>query len=166
MADPATGHELHYDALQTLPLTLAQSTDAAPSASQAAEVLAAGIPEVSNAMVEDFRLNDIVRMVLETMLRALGARRIVFCLREVKTERMTGRFGLGEGSADAVRALAVPLKDADDLFAAVCQRGADTLIADATEERVRAVCRHGSSAASMPRAFCCCRCRSSSVPLR
>ncbi|WP_312302274.1 protein kinase domain-containing protein [Diaphorobacter nitroreducens] len=138
LADPATGHELHYDALQTLPLTLAQSTDAAPSVSQAAEVLAAGIQEVSNAMVEDFRLNDIVRMVLETMLRALGARRIVFCLREVKTERMTGRFGLGEGSADAVRALAVPLKDADDLFAAVCQRGADTLIADATEERVRA----------------------------
>ena len=37
-----------------------------------------------------------------------------------------------------MRALAVPLKDADDLFAAVCQRGADTLIADATEERVRA----------------------------
>ena len=86
-ADPATGHELHYDALQTLPLTRAQSTDAAPAASQAAEVLAAGIQEVSNAMVEDFRLNDIVRMVLETMLRALGARRIVFCLRGRKPSR-------------------------------------------------------------------------------
>ena len=132
----AAVHELHYDATQTLPVTLALPADAAPSSAQAAEVLASGIQEVSNAMVEDFKLNDIVRMILETMLRALGARRIVFCLREVKTERMTGRFGLGEGSAEAVRALAVPLKDAGDLFAIVCQRGADTLIADATDARM------------------------------
>ncbi|WP_404300393.1 HDOD domain-containing protein [Alicycliphilus denitrificans] len=130
-------HELHYDATQTLPITLVLPAHARPSTAQAAEVLAGGIQEVSNAMVEDFRLNDIVRMILETMLRALGARRIVFCLRDVKTERMTGRFGLGEGSAEAVRALAVPLKDTGDLFAVVCQRGADTLIADAAEQRMR-----------------------------
>ena len=39
-------------------------------------------------------------MILETMFRALGFRRIVFCLRDPKTETLTGRFGLGEG-ADA-----------------------------------------------------------------
>ena len=71
------------------------------------------------------------------MFRALGARRMVFCLRDAKTDIMTGRFGLGEGSEEAVRAMAVPLKVPGDLFAAVCLRGADTLINDATEPRMQ-----------------------------
>lgn len=136
--DPATVHELHYDATQVLPATLELPIDGPPLAAQAVEVLASGIQEVSNAMVEEFKLNHIVRIVMETMLRALGAQRIVFCLRDVKTECMTGRFGLGEGSAEAMRALAVPLREGGDLFALVCQRGADTLIADTSEERLRA----------------------------
>jgi general stress protein 26 len=37
-----------------------------------------------------------------------------------------------------VRALKVPLKVPGDLFAAVCLRGADTLINDATEPRMQA----------------------------
>ncbi|MNW15467.1 hypothetical protein D3C71_2139820 [compost metagenome] len=60
-------------------------------------------------MVESFQLNDVLRMILETMFRALGFRRMVFCLRDAKTEVLTGRFGLGEGSEAAVRAMKVPL---------------------------------------------------------
>ncbi|WP_052382576.1 serine/threonine protein kinase [Comamonas granuli] len=119
------------------------STDAAPPApgqepgmprlAQTAEILASGIQDITNAMVDDgFKLNDVLRMILETMLRALGARRIVFCLRDARTDVVTGRFGLGEDSEAAVRALAVPLKASGDLFSAVCLKGADTLIRDAT----------------------------------
>jgi hypothetical protein len=89
-------------------------------------------------MVESFKLNDVLRMILETMFRALSFRRIVFCLRDPKTETITGRFGLGEANQDAVRAMRVPLKAEGDLFAAVCARGADTLISDATEARMAA----------------------------
>ena len=77
-------------------------------------------------------------MILETMFRALGFRRMVFCLREARTDLLTGRFGLGEGSDAAVRAMRIPLAAQGDLFAAVCQRGADTLINDATEPRMQA----------------------------
>lgn len=63
---------------------------------------------------------------------------MVFCLRDPRTDVLTGRFGLGEGSEAAVRALRVPLKVPGDLFAAVCLRGADTLIGDATEPRMQA----------------------------
>ena len=106
---------------------------------QVAEVLSAGIQDITNAMVDEgFKLNDVLRMILETMFRALGARRMVFCLRAAKTDVLTGRFGLGEGNDVAVRAMAVPLKTPGDLFAAVCLRGADTLIADATEPRMQA----------------------------
>ena len=104
----------------------------------AAEVLAAGIADITNSMVENFKLNEVLRMILETMFRALGFRRVVFCLRDPKTDTLTGRFGLGEG-ADAVAAqFRVPLKGGTDLFSAVCAKGADTLISDATVAHIAA----------------------------
>jgi eukaryotic-like serine/threonine-protein kinase len=93
-------------------------------------------------VAESFKLNEVLRMVLETMFRALGCRRIVFCLREPKTNTLTGRFGLGEGAAEACKAICVPLTlkpgAVPDLFAAVCAKGADTLIADATVPAIAA----------------------------
>ena len=108
----------------------------------AANMLAAGIQDITNTMVEDFKLNEVLRMILETMLRALGFRRIVFCLRDPKTEMLTGRFGLGEGVEQVCPKFKVPLKPvpgaAIDLFGAVCTKGADTLIADATVPQIAA----------------------------
>ncbi|MGK2901087.1 MAG: protein kinase domain-containing protein [Burkholderiaceae bacterium] len=97
-----------------------------------AEVLAAGIQDITNTMVENFKLNDVLRMILETMYRALGFRRVVFCLRDARTETLTGRFGLGDGAEAVAKSFKVPLKAGGDLFAAVCVKGADTLITDAT----------------------------------
>ena len=131
---------LELRAAQALPLPAVLETQAAGkvSAAQVNEVLAAGIQDITNAMVENFQLNDVLRMILETMFRALGFRRMVFCLREVRTDLLTGRFGLGEDSENAVRAMKVPLKTPGDLFTAVCVRGADTLINDATQARMQA----------------------------
>ena len=125
--DSLSSHELHA----TLPQPLVpQPMD------NAAEVMAAGIQDITNSMVENFRLNEVLRMILETMFRALGFRRIVFCLRDPKTETLTGRFGLGEGAERVSARFKVPLKASGDLFAAVCTKGADTLISDATVEHI------------------------------
>ena len=136
--DAIRSHELKASESQPLPAVLASQAGGAVSVAQVNEVLAAGIQDITNAMVDSFQLNDVLRMILETMFRALGFRRMVFCLRDAKTEVLTGRFGLGEGSEVAVRAMKVPLKAPGDLFAAVCLRGADTLINDATEPRMQA----------------------------
>ncbi|MDT8998458.1 HDOD domain-containing protein [Paucibacter sp. APW11] len=107
---------------------------------QAAETLAAGIQDITNVMVENFKLNEVLRMILETIYRGLGFRRVVFCLRDPKQEMLTGRFGLGEGVEAVVSQFRVPLRTPAggqaDLFSAVCQKGADTLIADATAEKI------------------------------
>ena len=118
------------------------STAPAPPRSTApavnvAELLASGVQDITNHMVTDgCKLNEILRMILETMYRALGFRRIVFCLRDARTDTLTGRFGLGDRAAEVAAAMKVPLKQkagaAPDLFTAVCCKGADTLIADAT----------------------------------
>ncbi|UXH77010.1 serine/threonine protein kinase [Roseateles amylovorans] len=110
------------------------------SPEQAAATLAAGIQDITNAMVESFKLNEILRMILETMYRGLGFRRVIFCLRDPKTEMLTGRFGLGDGVEAVVPLFKVPLRVmpgvAADLFTAVCTKGVDTLIADASQPRI------------------------------
>ena len=104
----------------------------------ASEVLAAGIQDITNSMVESFKLNDVLGMILETMFRALGFRRIVFCLRDPKQDALTGRFGLGDNAQAVAANFKVPLKAGSDLFAAVCIKGADTLITDATVANIAA----------------------------
>ncbi|APW39724.1 hypothetical protein RD110_23050 [Rhodoferax koreense] len=103
---------------------------------QVADLLAAGVHDIATAMSEPFQVNDVVRMVIETMFRALSFQRIVFCLRDAKTDTLVGRLGLGEGWLATAHAMKVPLKTPGDLFAAVCLKGADTLIADTTEPRI------------------------------
>jgi eukaryotic-like serine/threonine-protein kinase len=125
-------------------LKLPPRADAGPPP---AELLAAGIQDVTASLVADeFRLEAVLRMVLETMLRALGLRRVVFCLRDPKTDTLSGRFGLGDDAPALCRVFRVPLHEAagaaPDLFAVVCRKGVDTLIDDS---------RAGTTAARLPR---------------
>ena len=124
-------------ALQATPVEPAEAAAAAVEPS-AADILTAGILDITHAMVEDFKLSDVLRMILETMFRAMRFQRIIFCMRDTKTDALTGRFGLGEGVEALAKSFHVPLKasDAPDLFTAVCLKGADTLINDATEARI------------------------------
>jgi hypothetical protein len=101
------------------------------------ETLTAGIQDITNAMVDDFKLSDVLRMILETMFRAMDFDHIIFCMRDAKTETMTGRFGLGDGVEQYVKSFKSPLKGATpDLFAVVCNKGTDTMISDASEPRL------------------------------
>lgn len=137
--DSLTPHQLQATVAAYAPtLVEAAPEHAAPPAVNAAEVLAAGIADITNSMVESFKLNEVLRMILETMFRALGFRRIVFCLRDPKTDTLTGRFGLGDGAERVAQQFKVPLKGGTDLFAAVCAKGADTLISDATAGQIAA----------------------------
>ena len=114
--------------------------DLPPPAVDATSILTNGIQDITNSLVESFRLNDVLQMILETMLRALNCRRVVFCLRDARTGQLTGRLGLGEG-ADVVRDLfKVPLVlrpgENPELFTAVCLKQVDTLIADASAPNI------------------------------
>jgi serine/threonine protein kinase len=138
--DSLTPHELQATVTafqETLVAAGAGQTLVAPRA-DAAELLAAGIADITNSMVENFKLNEVLRMILETMFRALGFRRVVFCLRDPKTDTLTGRLGLGETADVVAKQFKVPLKGGVDLFAAVCGKGADTLITDATVANIAA----------------------------
>jgi len=132
-----------HDALQSMELQATQAVPATQGVTAADEhrrvtdMLAAGIADITNLMVEDFKLTDVLRMIIETMFRAMDFQRVVFCLRDPKTESLTGRFGLGADVERVVAQFKVSLKAANpDLFAAVSAKGADTMINDATEPRI------------------------------
>jgi eukaryotic-like serine/threonine-protein kinase len=135
--DSLSGHELQPTQVMepTMPLNEQQI-----SREHATETLAAGIQDITNVMVENFKLNEVLRMILETIYRGLGFRRVVFCLRDSRTETLTGRFGLGDGVEAVAPLFKVPLRSPagshPDLFAAVCQKGVDTLIADASIPKI------------------------------
>ena len=121
------------------------------------DMLAAGVQDITDTLAgETFRLNEVLRMVLETMYRALAFQRIVFCLRDASASRLHGRFGLGDRAAALSPLFEVPLRwpasQAPDLFGAVCLKGSDTLIDDsrrpAIEKRLPAWYRRQVNAPS------------------
>lgn len=139
-AAPDTLAPLELHATLSVPAaTVTQTGDAAPlpDAQRVAQTLAAGIQDITNAMVEDVKLSDLLRMILETMFRAMAFQRIIFCMRDPKTDALTGRFGLGKEVENLVKLFNVSLKDSTpDLFTAVCHKGSDAMISDASEAHI------------------------------
>jgi hypothetical protein len=128
---PSTRAKAHRLLEPAAPHTLGAS--AAHGSEHAQKMLSAGIADVTASLAADsFKLNEVLQVILETMLRALNAHRVIFSLRDPKTGVLTGRLGLGE-DVDALRALFkvdAHAGAAPDLFSAACMKGADTLIVD------------------------------------
>ncbi len=143
-ADSLSPHALQATAIagatsgpgQSEPTSTGEAQNRLGASAPAADVLAAGIQDITNSMVENFKLNEVLRMILETMFRALEFRRIVFCLRDPKTNTLTGRFGLGDNAAAVAQAFKVSLNPTNDLFTAICLKGMDTLISDTSSGTV------------------------------
>ena len=96
--------------------------------------LTQGLDKVRQAVVaKKLRLNEVLNLVLQTIQQTLNLRCVVFCLREPRTGHLVGRMAVGAGSSDISAAFRVTPESAagTDLFAAVCAKGADLLIADA-----------------------------------
>jgi eukaryotic-like serine/threonine-protein kinase len=103
----------------------------------AQDVLAAGIQDISNSLVDDFALNDILRIILETMYRAMGFKRVLLALRDGKTGQMTGRFGLGPEVGELARQFHFPLNaQLNDVFLLSTGKGVDIIINDIDDPKI------------------------------
>jgi len=99
-------------------------------------VLAAGIQDISNSLVEDFKLNDILRIILETMYRAMGFEHVLLCLKDVKSGMMSGRFGFGADVSELAKIFRYPLAFEPDVFHAATSKGVDIIITDIDDPRI------------------------------
>ena len=99
-------------------------------------ILMAGIQDISNTLVEDFKLNDVLRIILETMYRAKGFKRVVLCVRDARNNTMLGRFGFGPDSLEVSKRFSFSLAYTPDIFHAALSKGVDILITDTSDPKI------------------------------
>lgn len=99
--------------------------------------LASCSQEVSETLVGEFQLNELLQMILETVYRSLGAERIVLATLSNKRQALVGRVGFGEGVSTFVHGFAVPLAESNDIFRLSLARNADILIDDSGQRTMR-----------------------------
>lgn len=119
-----------------LPPSTARSAEGPPENAEAA--LASGIQDITNTLVGEYRLNDLLRMILETMIRGMDFGHAVLCLRDAKRNAMVARFGLGESVDDHVRSLRFPMAGAPNVFQLALQKNLDIFIQDTADEKLAA----------------------------
>jgi len=101
-------------------------------------ILMAGIQDISNTLVEDFKLNDVLRIILETMYRAKGFKRVILCVRDARSNSMLGRFGFGPDATEMSKHFNFPMAFTPDIFHAALSKGVDILINDTKDPKIAA----------------------------
>ena len=99
--------------------------------------LTAGIEDISDALVSGYSQSDLLRMILETIFCSLPFSRVMFCIRDAKTNRMTGRFGLGEGVEELTNEFSFSMKYEPDVFHVSLTKARDIYIEDTFSEKVK-----------------------------
>jgi hypothetical protein len=100
------------------------------------DVLSGGIQDITNAMVEGSSLNDILRIIIETIYTGIGFDHVIFALRTPQRAAMTGRFGLGENINRLVGHFQFDLDFVPDVFHVALQRNIDVFITDTGDPKI------------------------------
>jgi HD-like signal output (HDOD) protein len=99
-------------------------------------ILSAGIQDVTNTLVEDFNLNDVLQMVLETMYRGMNFHRVLIFVRDSKANMMRARFGFGMDIDRVLTKLQFPAPFQPDVFHVALEKGVDIVIEDVTADNI------------------------------
>lgn len=116
----------------------AATPDTGPSQqAQCHEQLAQGVQDLASRLLQEVKLNDLLRDVLNVLQRAAGFRRVVFCIREVRTAALVERVIAHAPGADERRTerLRIALDDPHDSLGVLTAKGADVWIAGFVRHR-------------------------------
>jgi serine/threonine protein kinase len=126
------------DAAAPAPAPPAAAAQPAVDAAHRSALLSAGIQDITNSLVGEYQLNDILRMILETMYRGIGFTRVLLCVRDPAANCLKGRFGLGPDIQRIIQSgFGVPLGANRDVFHATVSGGADVHIEDLNAQAIR-----------------------------
>ncbi|MEN6630433.1 MAG: HDOD domain-containing protein [Sulfuricella sp.] len=117
--------------------TLLEPAESRPNADDARAILTAGIQDISNSLVDNCSLNDILRMILETMYRSMGFQHVLLCIKDGKQNVMQGRFGFGADINPMAKNFKFPLSYSADVFHAAISKGVDILISDINDPKIK-----------------------------
>jgi serine/threonine protein kinase len=131
VVDVTAGAADALDALTHTATGLAGSgaLDSSAGASAAA-TLTAGIQDLTNTLVGEYDLNDILRIILETMYRGMAFSHVLLCTRDARSNSLQARFGFGVRSDEYLKKFRVPLGQTQDVFQVALDKNVDLFIAD------------------------------------
>ena len=117
-------------------LRLAPLAEPTPAALRSQALLSAGAHDLALMLAATpMRVNEVLLKLLQTLHNALGLQRVLLCLRDARGHELQGRLGLGEQAMALAPLFRIPLLPgaaAPSLFSALCLKGVDTLITDAS----------------------------------
>ncbi|MFK8068383.1 MAG: HDOD domain-containing protein [Gammaproteobacteria bacterium] len=96
-------------------------------------ILMDGFTEISNTLLGDFELNDLINMILETIYRGMGFERVVFCLKDNRKNLIFARFGLGLDIENIIPNFKYPIKAGSDLFNVAINKHRDFVVIDSAD---------------------------------
>lgn len=93
-------------------------------------ILGDGIQDVTNTLVGEYKLNDVLQMVLETIYRGLGFDHVLIFSRDPKQGMMVARFGFGQNIAELLPRFRFSLAFEADVFHLALEKALDVVIED------------------------------------
>ncbi len=103
-------------------------------------IFAKGIQDINSAILGNFSLNDIMRIVLETMYRGMqlsGEAKALFLIKDTKSPTMSIRFGFGSGIEELKKWFNIPLGDPKDIFNIAIAKKLDLVMKDIEPQAIR-----------------------------
>jgi class 3 adenylate cyclase len=101
-------------------------------------ILQKGIYEVTNTLLGEYTINDILRMILEIMYRGMDFFRVLICIRNTRHNAMEGRFGFGVDISTILKTFRFPLDSASgDVFNASLNEGIDFIVTNTAAPDIR-----------------------------
>lgn len=100
-------------------------------------VLTSGLHDISNSLIDDkITVNDILRMILETMYSGMGFNHVIFCIKDGRKNAMCGKFGFGQGVQDLLKAIQFSMLEQPDVFHVALKNNADILISNIDDPKI------------------------------
>jgi HD-like signal output (HDOD) protein len=105
---------------------------ARPNPAQAA-ALSQALESVSQLVMSQAPLNDVLSGVMNQLRGALDLQRVIVCLNDAASGSLVGRVGVGDRAMKLAPQFRVPMNPPVDLFGLLCGKEADTLISDTAD---------------------------------
>lgn len=101
------------------------------------DILVNGIAEITNSLLDDVNINDILTMVLETIYRGMGFNRVLFAIHIPKNKQVLARFGLGKEIDEIIPGFRYNIDDSDNIFVSTIKKGKEFIVLDANSDEYK-----------------------------
>ena len=101
------------------------------------KALTDGIQDITATLAGDYRINQVMQMVLETIHRAYDGVRVALCLKDKNSGDIRARFGYGDDVQLLIEHFVVPRKRQADVFRAALDNNVDIRIENSADAKIR-----------------------------